>query len=416
MWFLNTGTCSLEERYSHDVPKYAILSHTWQEEEVMFHEMRDISSGYQLKAGFRKIITCCDLAAARGIPYVWVDTCCIDKRHSAELSEALNSMYNYYRNAIECYIYLGDVPSSLSGSSHGRSQQLSAVESSRWFTRGWTLQELIASSRREFYAQDWSPIPVEDDLMTLIAKITGVDLNLLRNRELLSKYCIATRMSWASGRTTTRPEDTAYCLMGLFNVNMPILYGEGAKKAFRRLQTEIMRTSFDQSIFIWRGPYANSGLLANSPSDFANTPTLGLWAPANLAPTTMTNVGFHVRLLFGPQPKEGPYDAYHRLAGVQCDILSGNGALKAAFVHLMLLPGVHCFLNGKKCNAYRRDACTELVVLDQKILEECEWEDALLLQDDQYDLVDYSIKEHNSRWGTQHSVYTTQGYLGQEDT
>ncbi|TRX96326.1 hypothetical protein FHL15_002598 [Xylaria flabelliformis] len=152
---------------------------------------------------------------------------------------------------------------------------------------------------------------------------------------------------------------------------MPISYGEGAKKAFQRLETEILNTSFDQFIFVWRGPYASSGLLANSPSDFASTLTLRLCAPANLAPTTMTNIGFHARLLLCKQPEEGPdyinhplaaaqtgmpSDANRRLAAIQCDILSNYGGMIAK----------------------------NLVVLDRGILDECEWEDALVLQDDQY--------------------------------
>ncbi|RYC53951.1 hypothetical protein CHU98_g12260 [Xylaria longipes] len=373
MWFLNTATYALEERFDREVSKYAILSHTWQEEEVLFHEMRESNDNYRRKAGYCKIKVCCDLAASQGIPYAWVDTCCIDKLHSAELSEAINSMYDYYRKATRCYIYLADVPGDLGRQENGRSKQLSALGSSRWFTRGWTLQELIASSARSFYAQDWSLIPVDSILMTLIATVTGIELGLLLKRELLSRYCTAKRMSWVSRRTTTRPEDMAYCLMGIFNVSMPILYGEGPKKAFQRLQAEIINTSFDQSIFIWRGSYESSGLLAKSPSNFANTPTLGLWAPANLAPTTMTNIGFHARLLFRKKPENEADHAGCRLATVQCDILS--------------------------------------------VTDDCEWEDALVLQDDQIKLASYySITEHNSRWGTKHSVFTTQSYLGQEDS
>ncbi|KAI0190506.1 hypothetical protein EV127DRAFT_495217 [Xylaria flabelliformis] len=221
MWFLNTETYSLEEHYSREVPKYAILSHTWQEEEVSYQDMRDSSGGYQSRAGYRKIRTCCDLAAAQEISYAWVDTCCIDKLHSAELSEAINSMYSYYHSARKCLIYLAD---------------FRAVESSRWFTRGWTLQELIASSVREFYAEDWSLIRVDREFTTFIAKVTDIDFHLPQDRELLSRYRTATRMSWASKRRTTRPEDMAYCLMGIFNISMPILYGEGPKKAFQRLQ------------------------------------------------------------------------------------------------------------------------------------------------------------------------------------
>ncbi|KAI0441100.1 HET-domain-containing protein [Xylaria telfairii] len=411
MWFLNTLTYSLEERFHHrNIPEYAILSHTWGDEEVSFHEMREGIDEYQLKAGYQKIKKCCDIAAKAGIQFAWVDTCCIDKRHSTELSEALNSMYNYYLNARECYIYLTDVPTDKGGSSHSRSEQLKSVESSRWFTRGWTLQELIASSRRTFYSQDWVPIPIDGELMTLIANITGIQLDLLRGQERLSKYCIATRMSWVSRRTTTRPEDMAYCLMGIFNVSMPILYGEGLKKAFLRLQTEIMKFSFDQSIFIWRGSYGSSGLLANFPSDFTNTPnTLRLWAPTNLAPTTMTNVGLHARLLLCNAPERFlRMDESQRLAAVQCDILWNDGTWKAPFVLLVLLSDVHCVLNGQKCKAYRRIACGELPIFDKSLLDDGYWEDALVLQNDQYSLINHSIIDHGTRYrrGPNHTFHT----------
>ncbi|KAI0858778.1 hypothetical protein F4860DRAFT_484784 [Xylaria cubensis] len=171
--------------------------------------MRDSSGGYRSKAAYPKIRTCCDLAAAQGISYAWVDTCCIDKLHSAELSEAINSMYSYYRSARKCLIYLADVPGDLSGTRLSRYRQFRAVESSRWFTRGWTLQELIASSVREFYAEDSSLIRVDREFMTFIAKVTGIDFHLLQDRELLSRYYTATRMSWASKRRKTRPEDMA---------------------------------------------------------------------------------------------------------------------------------------------------------------------------------------------------------------
>jgi hypothetical protein len=309
-------------------------------------------------------------------------------------------MYNYYRNAVECYIYLADVPGSLEGSSLSRDQQLRAVRSSVWFTRGWTLQELIAPSTRTFYAQDWSPIPVAADLLTLIAEVTGVELDLLQDRELLPNYCVAKRMSWASARKTTRPEDMVYCLMGIFNVNMPVLYGEGAEKAFVRLQKEIINNSFDQTIFIWRGPYDTSGLLAKSPSDFANTPPLRLWPPFHLVPFNLTNVGLHARLYFRGPPELGLL----RLAGMQCDLMSEDNVWKVVFIRLRLLPGVDCAVNGKMCNVYRRVDCEELKIFSSTTLAGCVFEEALVLQDDQYNLVNRSTVQHNSRWGTEHSV------------
>ncbi|CAI6342546.1 unnamed protein product [Periconia digitata] len=84
--------------------------------------------------------------------------------------------------------------------------------------------------------------------------------------------------------------------MGIFNVNMPIIHGEGSIKAFRRLQEEIMKSSFDHSIFAWVSRYPESGFLARSPADFADVPQLGLWKPSMLAPFQMTNLGLFIRL------------------------------------------------------------------------------------------------------------------------
>ena len=265
MRLLHTSTLELHEFYGEVIPKYAILSHTWGEEEVPFQELQkaksDESTMLNNSKGYRKIKDCCKLAASDGWQYVWIDTCCIDKTSSAELSEAINSMYRWYGEAQICYAYLADVDSA------GRNDPLTmkGFERSRWFTRGWTLQELLAPDFLVFYDKAWVEIGTRSSLGKKISKITGIKRDHMI-RPL--KASVAAKMSWASDRTTTRIEDIAYSLMGLFEVNMPLLYGEGSK-AFTRLQHEIVKISDDESIFAWEDSCVlESGAFARSPSAF----------------------------------------------------------------------------------------------------------------------------------------------------
>ncbi|KAF2729794.1 hypothetical protein EJ04DRAFT_475020, partial [Polyplosphaeria fusca] len=274
MWLLDTTTLRLHEFFGDRVPPYAILSHAWSDDEVLFHEMQSISlEEIKDQPRYTKVLSFCVVAKAGGLGYGWLDSCCIDKRSSAELTEAINSMYQWYRDAKVCFIYLADVPP---GMTEHDDRQRRAFASSKWFSRSWTLQELVASKERVFLAQDWTEIrnnltATRDsvgDIEDFISEITGVDTKVLRDNSKLREKCIAERMSWASRRRATRSEDRVYSLMGIFEVNMAVLYGEGEEHAFKRLQEEIMKTSFDQSIFAWRGPYKSSGLLAHSPDDF----------------------------------------------------------------------------------------------------------------------------------------------------
>lgn len=241
MRLVNTRSLQLEEFFfDSGRPAYAILSHTWEKEEVIFSDMADLDKA-RAKAGFAKLEGACSLAASQGYDYIWVDTCCIDKSSSAELSEAINSMYRWYQRSDVCYAYLCDV------------QTPERLGESRWFTRGWTLQELIAPHRVMFYAADWTYIGEKRDpgLLASISEASLVDQVVLSG--VLSPQhdvSVAKRMYWASKRRTTREEDEAYCLMGLFGVNMPLLYGEGAN-AFIRLQQEIAKITDDQSILAW---------------------------------------------------------------------------------------------------------------------------------------------------------------------
>ncbi|KAM5546197.1 hypothetical protein V8D89_000323 [Ganoderma adspersum] len=260
--------------------KYAILSHTWRRKgEQTYQQLRDIQTRYTppdsdddssddysssddnsrpsaiSKQPLRpiwahaklssKVREACRIAREKGYRYLWIDSCCIDKTSSSELSESINSMYRWYALADVCYAFLADVPAE---EDHHRNN--SRFRRSRWFRRGWTLQELIAPIEVVFLAEDWTAIGSKLSLGDLIAEITNIDYSALLHVEPLDEFSVAQRFSWASGRKTTRVEDRAYSLLGIFDINMPTLYGEG-ERAFRRLQEEIMRRTPDQSLFAW---------------------------------------------------------------------------------------------------------------------------------------------------------------------
>lgn len=265
-----------------NIPLYSILSHTWTDEEVTFNDFT--AGSYQHLKGYQKILGCCKVSQQEGFGYTWIDTCCIDKSSSAELSEAINSMFRWYKNSATCYAYLSDVSESDTSlcTSPGpgilESQFSTSFSQSRWFTRGWTLQELIAPDIVIFLNGAWQEIGTRSSLIELLVDSTGIDQALFEHNrhlhditQLLRGYPIAQRMSWAANRRTTRVEDVAYSLIGLFDVNMPLLYGEGSK-AFTRLQREIMNDSDDFSIFAWEPEHmwslSSSGLLAYSPACF----------------------------------------------------------------------------------------------------------------------------------------------------
>ena len=283
MRLLNTRTGEFKEFYDGAIPPYAILSHRWGkvEEEVSYKQFRRGHVPPDLP-GMIKIRKFCDLAAAR-FEWAWIDTCCIDKRSSAELSEAINSMYKWYKRSQECYVHLADVEFSAqelslknqSGEEFwhipgGWQSFKKKFSQSSWFERGWTLQELIAPSKVVFYDCRWNEIGSLEQVQGEVAEVTRIGHEWLGGKVPYSAS-IAARMSWASHRKTSREEDMTYCLLGLFNVNMPLLYGEGARRAFHRLQIEIMKISHDESLFAWTSDRKLSGLLANHPNDFATS-------------------------------------------------------------------------------------------------------------------------------------------------
>ncbi|KAI8201595.1 hypothetical protein KHU50_005649 [Colletotrichum sp. SAR 10_65] len=279
MRLINVQTGRLEE-FFHEPPPYAVLSHTWgsDEEEISFRDIQEGNEVFKTGIGRDKFDGFCEQALADELDYAWMDTCCIDKTNSTELSEAINSMFTWYQKADVCYAFLADV-SSIDDPSNAESQ----FRRSRWFERGWTLQELLAPSRVRFYNRDWSLLGTKRQLSTVVAQTTGIPRPFLLGTADLREASVAQRMSWAANRVTKRKEDIAYCLLGIFGVNLPMIYGEG-DQAFARLQEEIMRRNTDDSILAWNLNSTEStyddtatvgglsgGILAASPFDFATS-------------------------------------------------------------------------------------------------------------------------------------------------
>ena len=269
MWLLSTARAELKffanpQDVSH--PGICILSHTWGKHEQTFQDLQRIrqecarTGANPRDCVSEKIRKCCELAEKDGFLWVWIDTCCIDKTSSAELSEAINSMFRYYSLAAVCYAYLADVP--LTGPpGQPRSFDQAAFLNSRWHRRGWTLQELIAPSVVIFFSSSWTALGSKADLAKELERASKVPSALLRSERSLDEFGVAQRMSWAAHRETRREEDEAYCLFGIFGIHMPTLYGEG-RHAFYRLQEEIMRTIPDMSLFAWGNAHFMSSLLS----------------------------------------------------------------------------------------------------------------------------------------------------------
>ena len=245
MRLINTTTYDFEEYFVRPIPSYAILSHRWGRREATYQSYR--RGRGKDGSGNKKVINFCKFAKAQRSPYghVWVDTCCINKQDRPELSESVNSMYQWYQNARACFVYLRDLPPKEEAHEKERSY---AFRKSEWFRRGWTLQELLAPPRVIFCDQTWKFYGVKSRLSQEIEDITGIAKPFLNGAYKPCQASMAMRMSWASRRQTSKPEDKAYCLLGLFDVNISLLYGEN-EKAFMRLQEEILKRSDDESIF-----------------------------------------------------------------------------------------------------------------------------------------------------------------------
>lgn len=224
----------------HDIPLYAILSHTWgpDGEEITYENLMDKNSSnldkVKQKTSFKKLEFCADQAERDDLSYFWIDTCCIKKSSDAELSEAIRSMFEWYANAIECYVFLSDVPNPKDPTSTTES----SFDSSRWFIRGWKLQELIAPKSITFFSRTGEPLGNKISKLQQLHKITGIATKALK-QEPMDRFSVAERKSWAKKRKTTWGEDAAYCLLGIFGIHMPIMYGERRDSAMARLNKHI---------------------------------------------------------------------------------------------------------------------------------------------------------------------------------
>ncbi|ODA77012.1 hypothetical protein RJ55_07529 [Drechmeria coniospora] len=302
MRLLSTTSLRLELFPGDVVPEYTVLSHRWEDDEVTFEHVE--SGTARGRRGFPKMKSSARQAreGEHGTGHIWIDTCCIDKSSSAELSEAINSMFRWYQRATRCLVYLSDVVS------------VDELAESRWFTRGWTLQELIAPKEVRFFNKHWEHLGDKKSLGRRLSFITGIGEDVLLGADL-DAVPVCRKLSWAANRATTRPEDMAYCLMGLLRVNMALLYGEGAERAFKRLQEEFIRESEDETVFAWTAdrdevdgkPYW--GMLAPSAGYFRRSANLTIprfKVPRQGQPTTVTNRGLRTTLLLRSLETDGP--------------------------------------------------------------------------------------------------------------
>ena len=239
MRLIHTTRLEFVEFFDSRVPRYSILSHCWGDDEVSY---QDFIAGVDHDAArFKKIVDCCNIAQSQGFEWRWIDTYCIDKRSSAELSEAINSMFAWYKRSAVCYAFLSDlvgqqdnvlqsvedmrvVSNELTAVAAAVTPEKRDLSSCRWFTRGWTLQELIAPTGVIFYDGNLDRISTRESLADDIATVTGIERDYLLKNQSIYDSSIAQRMSWASARTTTRSEDLAYCLLGTYLKGLGLLF------------------------------------------------------------------------------------------------------------------------------------------------------------------------------------------------
>lgn len=272
--------------------RYAIFSHRWLSEgEVTYQEM---TGGSQLSGlGFNKLQSFCEVASRYELTFAWSDTCCIDKTSSSELDESIRSMFKWYRNSSICIAYLA------------QTVRIADLMKDLWFTRGWTLQELLAPKRLKFFGAGWAPLTMQDNdkadyhVIKMIEKFTSIPARELSDF-VPGSHDVAKRMTWAANRVTTRGEDMAYSLMGVFNVILPIAYGEGPDRAFFRLVEAIIQTSDDLRIFNWAGRPAitnhPSRALPSSPRCYIGQP----YCPPIRREFSLTNSGLRIKLVILP--------------------------------------------------------------------------------------------------------------------
>ena len=302
MYLLRTRDATLHHFSGSKGIKYAILSHVWAdpEHENSFLDLVKLAQQCE-RTGQNprdlvcdKIRDCCIFAERAGYDWTWIDTCCIDQASSAELSESINSMFTWYADADVCYAYLYDV-----GDEGDPREPDSQFCNSRWFKRGWTLQELIAPTREIFLSQTWHTLGSKHMLAHEVEQITGIDRHILTHKRSLDTVSVAQRMSWAARRQTTRVEDRAYSLLGIFGINIPTIYGEG-ELAFIRLQEEILRRIPDQTIFAWGRLHSD----VRQAREVMERDKFGMEQRSNDPRTTAFDTQARLQDLLAPSPSE----------------------------------------------------------------------------------------------------------------
>jgi hypothetical protein len=265
---LQDGAFKLTSFHDEHPPPYAILSHTWTEgQEVTHNEV--VTGGGKKKTGYDKLRFCAEQAATDGYQYFWIDTCCINKADPVELSTAINSMYRWYQRAAKCYVYLSDVsvPVEVVNAQAFPITWTETFRQSRWFTRGWTLQELLAPPHVEFFSKEGRLLGSRISLEQEIHQVTTIPVRVLRGQSV-AEYSVKERMRWAATRTTTLKEDKVYCLLGIFGVFLPLIYGEGEEYATQRLEEEIARRQKGQGT---KDQHSLSGVFFASGATFPPT-------------------------------------------------------------------------------------------------------------------------------------------------
>ena len=320
-----------------DVTRFAILSHTWERGELSYedlHGQNDLSGSHLglqdsdrdggRQRSFEKLHNFCDIAEEYGTEFAWADNVCIDKSSSAELDESIRSMFSWYRNAAICIVYLA------------QTNDLRDFAHDRWFTRGWTLQELLAPRRLKFYSKRWhrlteflnDKISAEDvrrlnnqsltrqlDLLSdAILKAAGLVMQHVRDFVPGIRHpSLPERMQWIARRATTREEDESYSLMGIFNVSISIAYGEGRERAFFRLYQAILEVGYERDWLLWTGRSVSpsihpSRMIPSSPKCYLtwnvnfrrDTPEGRMVSALENEPLGLTNVGLPMKILFVP--------------------------------------------------------------------------------------------------------------------
>ncbi|KAG2755751.1 HET-domain-containing protein [Suillus brevipes Sb2] len=270
--------------------KYAILSHRWLDSGEPTYEEMKMNPPPAAGPGYEKLKNFCRQARKRKVEFAWSDTCCIDKSSSTELDESIRSMFRWYRNSTICIVHLA------------KSTTIEDILHDEWTARGWTLQELLAPFAIKFFNKDWKPMTKDENdkrkeattrILQILETATGIPHHEIYWQFTPGPVKVDERMAWAARRKTTRVEDVAYSLMGIFDVSLQIAYGEGGDRAFCRLIEAIMQAG-DPSVLNWKGAAAqhhSSGAIPRSPKNFLDCRKLKLGGRLEM---TMTCLGLRM--------------------------------------------------------------------------------------------------------------------------